>query len=274
MHRGRLLTLQLLCTLAALGSRPAAAQEPAQTDTAELPQPTAAEASGVMSARLGVAAGLTERRLEVPSSEGPRHLDTGLEPALLLRLAGRYRSDTRFLGLSLAYASSVHARVSDLVGDHSVVPSEVAIRSHRFEAGLAPGLYLSSRPRAASLSLLAGYAVRAFGSVEVLRIPRFSLHGPLVRLAFEVPLLDGLSLRIAPEAQLVASISEGLRALAGLPRGALGLGAEVALQLRLQRAWHAALQYREAHVRATGLERAHFQDIERYLVLMLVYQVQ
>lgn len=277
----------LLAVIAALGGGLARAQddeledtEQVHADTSEQSEPAQdataapAETDSGLTAQLAVGAGLTQRSLTVPSNEGTRTLDPGLTPALHLGLSGRYRSERRNIGLHLTYQSSAHARTRDAVGDGSLVPSEAAIRSHRFEAGVMPGLFLSAADDAASIALFAGYAVRAFGSVEVLRIPRFSLHGPVLRVELRIPILPWLALRASPEGQLVLGISQELRALSGLPRTLLGFGGEVALEVRVHHGWVAALLYREAHLVAHGIESRTFTDAERYIVLELAYRIE
>lgn len=214
------------------------------------------------------------RSLSVPSNEGVRKLETGLLPALGVRVAGRLRVQSRFIGLRLSYQSSVHARATDQVGDRSLSPSEVAIRSHHFESGLLPGLLLSSTPNAGSLALFVGYGVRAFGTTEVLRVPRFTLHGPVLRLELVLPLASRLRLRLAPEAQLIVSMTRALRDLALLPASALSIGGEADLQVRVSPSWAVQVSYREAHVRTTGIEGKSFADAERYVLLEGTYQVE
>ena len=242
-------------------------------ETAPPPATDPSEATHV-SAHLGVAAGLSMREQQVPSFEGVRSLSSGLTPAMQLSLCGRWRADTRHLDLLRSYQSSVHARARDRAGDPMLMASEASIRSHRFEAGLKPGLALSRASLPAELGLFLGYAVRAFGSVETLRIPRFSLHGPLLRAELRLPLASWLRLSLAPEAQLVISMSHDLRELAGLPRSTWGLGAQAALEASLSSAWTLGLSYRESHVRATGSEGRLWQDVERYALVGLFCLVE
>jgi len=267
--------LSWLLIVAGSAARVAAqAEDEAQDDSAAPAPEASAQSASELHARLSVGAGLGMRSIEVPSSEGLRKLETGLIPVAGIRVAGRFRDGSHFLGLRLSYQSGVHTRAIDDVGDHSLVASEVAIRSHRFEGGLLPGLILSRERSAGSLALFAGYGLRAFGSVEVVRVPRFTLHGPVLRLELTLPLVDWLRLRLAPEAQLVLSMSEALRNLANLPTTAFGFGGEADLQARWSPTWSAQISYRESHVRATGLEARQFTDAERYLLLELTYQVE
>jgi hypothetical protein len=275
----------LLFVLSGSVSNLAAQDEAAETSDAEGEDTSAAQpanetpadehsAAGTLNARLLVGAGLSTRRIDLPSSEGWRRVDTGLAPTLSLRVASRWRDGAHFLGVRLSYMTGIHGRATDQVGDPGLAPSQVAIRSHRFEGGLLPGLVLSDARNAGTIALFAGYGVRAFGSVEVLRVPRFSLHGPLVRLELALPLVHWLRLRLAPEAQLITSLSRDLRLLAALPSTAFSIGGEVDLQARWSAAWSLQLSYREAHVAATGVEGKRFEDIERYLLLELAYQVE
>jgi hypothetical protein len=214
--------------------------------------------------------GVTSRTLELPAPDGPRSLATGLAPALSIRLAGRVQNSSRFLGWRLSYQSSVGLHATNTVPDVSLTPSETHIRSHRFEAGVAPGLFLSRSPDSVALSLFAGYGLRALASVAELRIPRFTLHGPVARLELDVPLFAGrLSVRLAPDVQWLVGMTHQLRTLSGIDGAAIALGGEASMRLHLIGAWAARLCYREAHVRSTGLDGRAFEDIERYLTLEL-----
>lgn len=214
--------------------------------------------------------GVTSRTLRVPANDGPRNLATGLAPALSIRIAARIQNAARFLSLRLSYQTSLGVHASETIPDASILPSDTHIRSHRFEGGLAPGLFFSPARDSVALSLFVGYGLRALASVAELRIPRFTLHGPVARLELDVPLFAGrLSLRLAPEVQLLVGMTQQLRALAGLSTTAFAIGGEASVRLQLGGPVAARLCYREAHARSTGLEGRAFEDIERYVTLEL-----
>lgn len=246
-------------------------EEPAPSPPHETPAAANARPSPLAFALAG--GGATSRTLSIPANDGPRKLDTGLAPALSIRLAARVQNTAHFLGLSLNYQTSVGLHATDTVPDASTLPSETHIRSHRFEGGLAPGLFFSRSPNSAALSLFVGYGLRSLQSIAELRIPRFTLHGPVARLELDVPLLDGrLSVRLAPEVQFIVGMTEQLRALAGLGTTGFAFGGEASVQLQLIGPWASRLCYREAHARSTGLEGRAFEDIERYVTLELSFQ--
>lgn len=247
---------------------PAVREEPADSTPPEPPAPPKQRPSPIAFALAG--GGATSRTLSVPANDGPRKLATGLAPALSVRIAARVQDEAHFLGLRLSYQTSVGLHATDTVPDASTLPSETHIRSHRFEGGLAPGLFLGRSPNSAALSLFAGYGLRALASVAELRIPRFTLHGPVARLELDVPLLAGrLSFRLAPEVQFIVGMTQQLRTLAGLGTTAFAIGGEASLRLQLTGPWAARLCYREAHARSAGIEGRAFEDVERYVTLEL-----
>lgn len=214
--------------------------------------------------------GVTSRTLRVPANDGPRNLAIGLAPALSIRVAARIQNAARFLSLRLSYQTSLGVHASETIPDASILPSATHVRSHRFEGGLAPGLFFSQARDSVALSMFVGYGLRALASVAELRIPRFTLHGPVARLELDVPLLAGrLSVRLAPEVQLLVGMTQQLRALAGLGTTAFAIGGEASVRLQLGSPVAARLCYREAHARSAGLEGRAFDDIERYVMLEL-----
>lgn len=237
--------------------------------------PADAQPRSPWTARLRVGAGIAQRRVSVPNTEGNRELDLGPTAAAVLGADVENRRDNWALGVSVSYRTSLAGRVSDAMSGVGAQASETAVRSHVFEAGLRPGRYFGSSPQAIALWLFAGYNVRAFGSVAVLRVPRYSLHGPVLRIELEFPLRAlGLRLRVAPEAQWIVSVTDELRQLAGMTAEALAFGGEA----QLSRAFgaHLALQlcYRESHATAPTRNATRFNDIERYLLLEASYQVE
>jgi hypothetical protein len=223
---------------------------------------------------LQVGAGTQERLLTVPSATGTRALDTGFGPALSLRASARLREAGHFIGARITYQTSIGLTVHDSVPDATTPsPGRSDARSHRFETGILAGLRLSAAADAPSLALFLGYALRAFASDARLQIPAFTLHGPLVRVEFELPLLSGLlALQIAPELTQIVSVSEALRDQAELAHGGQSIGVEANLRLRLRDRFGGRISYREAHARISAGGIDHFYDVERYLLLEVLYR--
>jgi hypothetical protein len=218
---------------------------------------------------LQVGAGLTRRRIELPTWQGPKTLDSGLAAALDLRVSARITDQRHFIRVRITYQTSLDAEAGDRVRAVSAEPTTTAIRSHRFEGGVAPGLWMGDGPGSVALGLFIGYGVRAFGSVTELSMPRFTLHGPVLRLELEIPLAHSWSLRLAPEANLMISMSEALRRVGVLERWGMAFGAEASLQLELFSPLSVRLSYRESHAFAASgtAPDAQLIDVERYVVL-------
>lgn len=225
-------------------------------------------------ARLRLGAGLTQRVVDVPNAEGPRQLDLGPAPAAMLGIDGGLQRGHWLLGLGLRYRTSLAARVNDVQAGAGAAASQNAVRSHQFEAGLRPGWSFGQTSHAAQVALFAGYQLRAFSSVAVLRVPRFTLHGPLARLELEFPLKVGLRLRIAPEVQWIASITRELEDIAQITQSGLALGGEAQLSLPLGESFDLCLHYRESHAMAQTRSAQRFSDVERYLLLEVAYRVE
>jgi hypothetical protein len=248
-----------------------------EVSDASAPAPAQPQPSAGMTpmASLLAGGGVTSRTIHVPATDGSRSLVTGLVPALAVRIYGRLQDASRFLGVRLSYQTSIGVSAAQTVPDLSLIASETHIRSHRFEGGLVPGLFLGHSDDSPALSLFVGYGLRALGSIAEIRIPRFTLHGPLARLEFELPLLAGrVSLRLAPELQLIAGMTQQLRASAGLGSTALAFGGEASVRVQVSGPFAARLCYREAHARAAALAGQVFEDIERYLTLELSYRYE
>jgi hypothetical protein len=220
---------------------------------------------------LGV--GATGRSMQVPSSSGPQKLDTGLVPALDLHLGARVRNQSFFFGGWVGYQTSIGAEGTQAAPGPQDKPLTTDIRTHRFEIGVLPGVRLSSNPNGATLGAFLAYGLRAFASISELGIPRYTLHGPLLRIEFELPLGDGVfTLRIAPEAQLIVSVSRDLRMLGNLSDGGLALGGEASARVRVvDWAW-LGLTYRESHASANSALKDSLSDVERWMFVDAVFR--
>jgi hypothetical protein len=201
-------------------------------------------------------------------------LETGLAPALNLRLSGRISDQQHFLRVRVGYQTSTGIAAGDRLRVLTTGPATTPVRSHRFEAGIAPGLWLGSSPGGAALGLFIGYGVRALGSVAELLIPRFTLHGPMFRVELELPLSQLWSLRVAPEGHLIISMTEDLRRAGALDKVGMAYGGEASLQVRVFSRASLRASYRESHAyaRAGTAANAHFVDVERYLVVDAVFR--
>jgi hypothetical protein len=269
-----------ICVALALWQGSATAQSEPSDEAdgagATTPQPTAAgsEAPRALRVVLQVGAGAQQRLLDVPSASGTRSLDSGFGPALSLRLAGRLRAPHHYLGARISYQTSIGMSAREGVPDATTqAPGATGVRSQRFEAGVLGGIRLGATAAAASLGLFLGYGLRAFESDAPLQIPRFSLHGPLLRLEFELPIAcDLLALQLAPEVSQIVSVSAELREQAALARGGQSFGTEMSLRLRLHERLAGRLAYRESHARIRAGAIDHFSDVERYLLLELSYR--
>jgi hypothetical protein len=186
----------------------------------------------------------------------------------MLGIDGEARTGAWVLGLGLAYRTSVLGRVVDADAGAGAAMSKTAVRSHNFEAGLRAGLQLGPREHAVMLGLFAGYDVRALATVAVLRIPRFTLHGPVLRLEIELPLRAArMRMRLGPEAQWISGISRALLDRSGLTQPAFALAGFLQLQLPVSESFGLLLDYRESHAFAASRSVRAFSDVERYLLL-------
>jgi hypothetical protein len=233
-------------------------------------QPAGAQTT--VSSQLRLAVGMTQRHVDAPSDSGRRQLDLGPTPAVLLGVDAAAHSGKLDLGVDISYRSSVAGRTRDADAGPNADTSQTAVRSHQLQVGARAVMRLGADESSSTLALFAGYSVRAFASVAELRMPRFSLHGPVARIELELPLpAAGLRLRLAPEAQWLPSISDALRALAGISGSAIAIGGEAQLRLPLSSGFNLLLDYRESHAWAAARAAHSFSDAERYLLLGASY---
>lgn len=240
----------------------------------EPPAATAANAS-TLRVLLQAGAGATQRTINVPSAPGPITLSTGIVSAVDVRASARLMFEHTFVRIRASYQTSlgVHSAERPLIE----TPGSTPVRSHRFDGGIAPGLWLGKGAGTTALSLYMAYGLRAFSSVSPLLVPRFTLHGPLLRLELEVPLIgQRLWLQVAPEAQYILSITQDLRAAGNLHSGGIAYGAEAGFFLRLHARVGVRLSYREsrAYIAANGLAQAKLADVERYMMLDGIFNYQ
>ena len=222
------------------------------------------ESTTALRASVRVEAGATQRLITVPATQGKLSFTSNPVPALALQLTAAVMGTDLFGAVHLGYQTSV-----GLVAHESLTldpsASSVATRSHRFEAGVTPGLLLGSRASPAQLGISLNYVLRAFASVSPLAIPAYTLHGPAVRLELELPLFGLLSIRLAPEVALILGVTPALRRAAILTGAAFAIGGEGSLSLRVTQRFAVLLDYRESH---SLLQRdgTSMTDVERYVL--------
>jgi hypothetical protein len=270
-HPARCHVLALSLWLCAIGAAAQDATEDAANAEAapvsRAPGPAVAAPAAVQMV-VQVGAGVTQRIVSMPTEQGRISLTTSLSPAFDVRASGRIRFERWFVRVRAGYQSSLGLHADDHLRLPVADQHSSAVRSHRFEGGFAPGFWLGES-NGAALSLYLGYGLRAFSSVAPLVLPRFTLHGPLLRLEFELPVIaHRLWLQLAPEGQLMTSYSRDLSRVSHVFGPGVAVGGEAGLVLRLVSSLAMRLTYREAHahIAASSLGSAGFEDIERYFL--------
>jgi hypothetical protein len=243
-------------------------------DTTVETQASAEPSAGTLVAVLEAGLGVTERTIHVPSAPGGLSLDTAFAPALAVRLLARIADESRFLRLQLSYQTSLHMEAGERLSQPTeMAASTTPIRSHRFEAGLAPGLRLGNSSHSPALGLFMGYWLRSFSAVSELRFASFTLHGPMLRLEFELPVASGLFLlRIGPEANLIVARTAMLERQAGLHGLGFAYGGEASVRIVVSDLISLRLSYRESRAQIRSVLQANLEDVERYLLLDALFR--
>jgi hypothetical protein len=230
---------------------------------------SAASAQDTVQMLVQAGTGVTQRSISMPTEQGRISLASSLSPAIDVRAVARVLFEHGFVRLRVGYQSSLGLHADDRLRLAVAGQASSAVRSHRFEGGVAPGLWLGGGPGSAALSLDVAYGLRAFSSVAPLVLPRFTLHGPLTRLELELPLIaDRLWFQLAPEVQVLIAYSGELSRVAHVYGPGVAFGGEASFVLRLVPSIAVRLSYREshAHIAANSLENTGFEDRERYLL--------
>jgi hypothetical protein len=230
-----------------------------------------ARAQDALTSQVRVGIGAAQRGIDAPSADGLRRLDFGPAPAVMLEIDSGARVGAYQLGVALSYRTSVLGRVRDVAAGPGADSSRVPVRSHHFEGGARGRLAFGADPRASTLGLFVGYGVRAFSSVAVLRVPAFSLHGPVARLELELQLPAALRLRLAPELAWLPSVSRALREASAFTGNVWAIGGAATLMLPLGERFDLLLDYRESHAWTAAYAAQSFSDVERYLLLGVAY---
>lgn len=212
---------------------------------------------------VGVGPGVGVRQVRVPSQVGERRLSTGAYPAvdLALQLGAAYGRWS--LVASVEYRTSLGLRTD--TSELADAPGRIGLRAHSLRAGITAGYRLGSGLR---LALFSGWMVRALRSTAELNVPRYSLHGPLLRPELQLPIAQGvLELRAGPELGLIVYESRELRELASTRPIGLSLGAALAVDLRAHALVHVVLCYAFAHATQASAWSRALLDTEHVLSL-------
>jgi hypothetical protein len=214
--------------------------------------------------------GVSNRSLELPIEAGKGSVAVGPSAAFDVGLEAAYTPPSAVSWhVQLRYQTSVGARVDEqhIAG----VGRPMGVRSARFEALFVPTFDVS---QLVQLKLAIGYGLRGLrtdvhdqelSNVHSLRIPDYTLSGPVVGIALRLALGDSIALTFAPEAQLLVSVGSDLEQR-GVASGGSALGGMASLVVRLNQLLSVYVAYREAHARIPG-ERGHadVRDAERYI---------
>lgn len=252
--------------LLGLGAARASAQDVAAPEPATTPQ--------LMTVELNAGLGVGTRSYERPNGPELQELETTPFTALDLSLrVKRCTADcptapyaVEFL---LRYQTSLGMQVEQPLP--FALPSEVEARSSRLELSLAPIFGLGGksgfRP---SIAVPIGVSLRALKAPHRdLPLPSYMLLGPHLRIEARAELGERFALRLGPELQWIALISDRLQN-GGTGGSGVAVGLEAAASVALLPWLGLELTYRQAHAFASGESgRADFEDIERYATLQL-----
>ena len=261
-------------------------EEPEEPEDAEVPRPPAAEAQPEQEApltaepesapepsavvepsehlrlSLSVGPGAAVRELEVPTRVGLRKLATGVYPGLALSITVH-----GMLGEHFRLAASGDYRTSlGLEGVESPplgATRESSLRSHSLSFGLAPG-YRFGAADSVVLQLFVGWIFQGLRAVVDEAFPSLSWHGAVIRPELIIPFGDRVTLRVAPELVAVAGIYTTLVGRTGLAGSGIGLGGELALDVRLSAWLSLGFDYRESHMSLGSSWGANLSDVLRF----------
>ena len=254
-----------LVALAAWGASTVCAEDDeAEAQPAEAP---AAEDAASPELTLAAGGGAMQRIVEFAAAQGPERLNTGWVPALGVELRASFPSDSLVFGVEGQYATSLNAQGAQRAPSPESAPQLTAMRSHRLLIGARGGVQLGDA-RGVLVAALLGWGFHALASVAELEVPRFTLHGPLLRLELELPVVpERVLLRLAPHGELIVSVTKELRRLAETESHGYALGGEASLSVRIWDWLTAELQYHESHALLQGTPSSDLTDMERYLLV-------
>ena len=236
-------------------AEPATASEPQQ-------QPPAAS----VAIQPFVGAGWTSRSFTRPTRLGAQRLPTAYAPAVEVGLrVVAWPSDPFSLVVLLHYQSAIGFEVTEF--PPFALENKLSVRVERAELSVAPRWRLGGGARAAQLSVPIGMNIRTFfPSAHNFMTPGYSLMGPQLRVAVDLPLASALTLSIAPEGQWIMAIDDTLTR-EGVQGQGFALGGVAGLYLLLNDVWALALEYRESHALVAGSASSSFEDTERYMTV-------
>jgi hypothetical protein len=235
------------------------------------PPPDEAPAGRSLAAEVFIGVGVATRDALTPSNGGRRELVTGLFPAfdVGLQISTAPRGHTFFAG-RLRYQSSFGLKAHETPSGGVLRTSP--LRSHRLELGVMPGYRFTPSEQSTVFAVFVGWAARGLRPVDELSLPAYAFHGPCVRPELLFHFGDSVSLRLAPELMVLASVSEDLRNMGAITGLGLGFGVEGGLGVKATDTLAFALTYRESHVSASTDFFVAFDDAERFITLQGVVQ--
>jgi hypothetical protein len=214
--------------------------------------------------------GFASRDVRLPTAVAERRVDVGWFPAADLAFDLGLRASERVeFRIDVRYQTSLALTA----GEESSASHELrtSVRTHEASVGVSPTYRFTDSTDAVRLGMFAGWAFRGLRPVIELRVPAYSMSGPLARLELEIPLLHGLlALQLRPEAEWLMFVSEAVQNLGATAAAGWALGGEVALRVRLTNAFTLQAAYREVHARVASHWGHDFTDVVRFATLRAV----
>jgi hypothetical protein len=208
-------------------------------------------------------AGMGARSVRLPTGMGERSIDLGWFPALELGVTGALHASSWFVfELGARYRTSVGLTATETSStSHDLSTS---VRTNEVSFGVTPRFQFAEGPDAVHAGLFVGYGFRGFRPVIELRVPAYSLSGPLARAELGIPLLRGaVEIRIAPEAQWLAFVSRALQVAGATAPTGLAFGGEASLVVQPTQALSLQLVYREMRARVASHWDGDLQEVVR-----------
>jgi hypothetical protein len=214
--------------------------------------------------------GVASRDVRLPAAAAERRIDVGWFPAVDLAFDLGLRASERVeVRIDVRYQTSLALSA----GEESSVGSELrtSVRTHEAAVGVSPTYHFTNSADAVQLGVFAGWGFRGLRPVIELRVPAYSMSGPLARLELEIPLLRRrIALQFRPEAEWLMFVSEAIQNLGATAPVGWALGGEVALRVRLTKAMTLQAAYREVHAQLASHWAHDFTDVVRFVTLRAV----
>jgi hypothetical protein len=217
-----------------------------------------------MKFRISAGAGAGARSLYVPRRVAGSQLDTGLGFPALEISAGLQGM------LSAEFLLSAEISYRTVFGLQSVAMGSAprSVSSHSIVIGAAPG-YRFGGQDGGDFRVFLGFSYRSL-TPENTSMPSDTAYGLVVRPELRLPIGGGfLTLKLAPELIVAFGIDASFRRtpVPGLSPVGVGVGGEVALEMRLVDPVYLGLAYRESHIFVGSNLGSSFTDMERYLIV-------